>query len=180
MYNWIRNTITVFFLLTFSIAYAVYPVKSPTSGAVNVFSKSMTVNQFLSVDADQIRKSNGVKQAWVKRWAVRHAQHRLQKKIDNGKLTRESTLNQAFAKAGDANKRGMFALIFSGAGFLFLFLGPLAFLTLPLAIAGLILGIIGIQKDRDSTMAIFGIVLGGLTLLIFLLAILVLVTLFAL
>lgn len=175
MYNCIRNTITVLFLLSFSIVHAVHPVKSPTSATANVFSKSMTVNQFLSIDPDQIRKSNGIKQAWVKRWAVRHAQHRLQKKIDNGKLTRESNLNQAFSKSNNPNNRGKWSLILAGAGFLFLFLGPLAFLTLPLAIAGTILGIMGIQKDNDSTMAVIGLVLGILTILLFLVAILILV-----
>jgi hypothetical protein len=175
MNNWIRNSILGIFLLTFSTAYAVHTIKSPTSGAP-VFSQSMTVNQFLSIDPDQIRKSNGIKQAWAKRWVVRHAQHRLQKKIDNGKLSRESTLNQAFAKGNNPNNRGKWSLILAGAGFLFLFLGPLAYLTLPLAVAGLVLGIIGLQKDRDRTMAIIGIVLGGLTLLIFLLALLIVFT----
>ena len=174
MNNWIRNAILVIFLLTFSTAYAVHTVKPPTGGA-NVFSQSMTVNQFLSFDPDQIRKSNGIKQAWVKRWAVRHVQHRLQKKIDNGKLTRESSLNQAFAKSNNPNNRGKWSLILAGAGFVFLFLGPLAFLTLPLAIAGLVLGIMGIQKDRNSTMAVIGLVIGALTILLFLAAILILV-----
>lgn len=179
MINLIRNTIIVTFLLTFSIAYAVHPVGSPTSSTANVFSKTMTVNQFLSIDPDQIRKSNGIKQAWVKRWAVRHAQHRLQKKIDNGKLTRESALNHAFAKSNNPNNRGKWSLILAGAGFLFIFLGPLAFLTLPLTIAGIVLGIMGIQKDKDSTMAVIGLVLGILTILLFLIALLFLLAFFS-
>jgi|GEM_PF-1447660 len=174
MMNSKRNTLIVF-LLSVSMAYAVHPVEAPKPAAAAVISSSMTVNQFLSIDPDQIRKSNGIKQAWVKRWTVRHAQHRLQKKIDNGKLTRESALNQAFAKSNNPNNRGKWSLIIAGAGFLFLFLGPLAFLTLPLAIAGMVLGIMGIQKDNDSTMAVIGMVLGILTILLFLVAILILV-----
>lgn len=176
MASYFRYTLFVLFVLSVSKGNAVHTVVRPQHFDARESYHSITIGQFLSLDPNQIQKSNGIKNAWVKRMVIRHAQERLKKRMEKGQLAPESALHQAYAKEGDANKRGKFALIFSGVGFLFLFLGPLAFLTLPLAIAGLILGIIGLQKDRDSTMAIFGIVLGGLTLLLFLLALLIVFT----
>lgn len=174
--RYLRYTLVLILIFSVSPGFAVHPVEPTSKVKSTALSSSMTINQFLSIDAGQIRKSHGIKHAWIKRWTLRHAQHRLSKKLVTGELKGETRLDLALAKGGDPNKRGKFALIFAGAGFLFLFLGPLAYLTLPLAVAGLILGIIGVQKDRDRTMAIIGIVLGGLTLLIFLLALLIVLT----
>lgn len=76
---------------------------------------------------------------------------------------------------GNTDTLALLSLIFGGAGFLFLFIGG-AF-SLLLGIAGLVLGIIALKKGTSQrTMAILGIVFGGLVALLALLVISVLAT----
>ena len=143
-------------------------LSSPTQSG-NILS-NITVSQFLSLDFDKIQESNLVSLNWMQKSLLKSAQKRLAKKVSKGKIdASQSLLNKSAAAKGE-NRRGMFSLIFGGAGFLFLFLGPLAYLSLPLGIAGLILGIIGVKKDKNDTMAIIGMVFGSLVILLFLLA----------
>lgn len=58
----------------------------------------------------------------------------------------------------------LLALILGGGSLLCLFILPL--FGILMALAGLILGIVGLKKESSKTMAILGIVFGGLTLLL--------------
>ena len=58
----------------------------------------------------------------------------------------------------------LLALILGGGSLLCLFILPL--FGMLMALAGLILGIVGLKKESSKTMAILGIVFGGLTLLL--------------
>lgn len=173
-----RWILILFFSASGILLHAVHPVKEPVKSDFPVDLSSLTVNQYLAIDPSLISKSHGVKYARIKRWMFRHTQHQLIKKVNKHKISGESKLFESVVKKTSDNKRGKLATILAGAGFIFLFLGPLAFISLPLAISSIILGILGIQKDRDITLSIIGLVLGGLILLIMLFAILVLITLF--
>lgn len=164
------------------LAFLLFYIATPNGNAINSVSSApsnnssanmlsnITVSQFLSLDFDKIQESNLVSLNWMQKSLLKSAQKRLAKKVSKGKIdASQSLLNKSAAAKGE-NRRGMFSLIFGGAGFLFLFLGPLAYLSLPLGIAGLILGIIGVKKDKNDTMAIIGMVFGSLVILLFLLA----------
>jgi len=67
----LRIKLLPFFVLPFPRVHTVNPLVLSDKAAQPAISGSMTINQFLSIDPDQIRKSNVIKQAWVKRWAIR-------------------------------------------------------------------------------------------------------------
>ena len=101
---------------------------SPTQSG-NILS-NITVSQFLSLDLDKIQESKLVSLNWVQKSILKTAQKRLAKKVSKGKIDASKALLNKSAAAKGENRRGMFSLIFGGAGFLFLFLGPLAYLSL--------------------------------------------------
>lgn len=134
------------------------------------------ISQFIELDFGTLQESKSIKINWIQKWIFKAAQKKLAKKVAQGKIDSTKSLFEIHAVKND-NKRGLLSLLFAGGGILFLFLGPLAYLSLPLGIAGLILGIIGVKRDKNDTMAIIGMVFGSLVILLFLLAI-VLVTSF--
>ena len=137
----------------------------------------ISVGQFIALDFEKLQESKLIKINWIQKSIFKAAQKKLTKKVNKGKINASQSLFKAGAGKSE-NRRGMFSLIFGGAGFLFLFLGPLAYLSLPLGIAGLILGIIGVKKDKDDTMAIIGMVFGSLVILLFILAIILIASFF--
>lgn len=157
----------VFFLLFFNAVFAVHPaIHVQKTGT-----PALTVNQFLSFDPGLINRKSGHENAWIKRNLVRYAQHRLHKKVAAGKIKGEDALFQSDLRAKRPNQNGMWSLILGGAGFIFLFAGPLAFLSFPMAVGSFIFGLRGLKTDDNHLMAILGIVFSVLITLIFVLAI---------
>lgn len=163
------------FLLFSMAAFAVHPA-SPVKETKTA---TLTVNQFLSLDPGLISRKNGHEQAWIKRKLFRYAQHRLNKKVAQGRIQGNDALFQTGLKAEKPNRNGMWSLILGGAGFLFLFASPLSLLSLPLAVGGFIFGLKGLKKDKNPLMAILGIVFSVLIALVFVLAIVFIATYFS-
>ena len=99
------------------------------------------------------------KLSWWKKWLLKSWQKKMQRT----------------AAPSAKSKRGLLSLIFGSLAFLLLWT-PAAIISLPLCIAGLILGIIGLKRDANNTMAIIGVVMSGLTALIFIAALLTVLT----
>ena len=64
------------------------------------------------------------------------------------------------------------ATIFSSVGLLLMFT-PVGLLGMALGIAGFVLGLIGLKRDADMTLSLIGVVIGGLVILITVLAVII-------
>ncbi|MEP7266980.1 MAG: hypothetical protein ABI844_05080 [Saprospiraceae bacterium] len=173
--------IFMFGLLVISTAGAVSSKSKPLQIKLSEVMSEITVGQFLAMDIDRLSKNQSVKVNWLQRSVIRIAQKKFSKRVSNGKLRASTALfsKSASGQSNNPNIDGLWALLFGSTGFLFAFLGPLAILTLPMAIAAIVLGIIGIKKDQNSTMAIIGLVLGGVTIFLLFLAVVIILSVFA-
>jgi len=151
-------------LLAVNIATGPYTIENYSKGT------SITVNDFLSLDSKEIRTPDGKKLSWTKRLGMKMTQKHLAGQVRKGKIDGGADLHAAM-KAASANKKGLYSLIFSSLGLIFLFIPYVAILGLGLSIAGFVLGIIGLKRDEDTTMALLGVILGGVALFIYLLVI---------
>ncbi|HJW29573.1 MAG TPA: hypothetical protein VJ508_10030, partial [Saprospiraceae bacterium] len=114
----------------------------------------MTVNDFLAFDVKNYRTSEGRKMGFFKRTAIHLVQKKLAKKVSKGKI--EGTMPFKEAVAGhSSNKFGLLSVIFGAVGLFIPYVG------LPLLIAGLVLGIMGIKRDANPTLAIIGTAING-------------------
>lgn len=133
---------------------------------------SLTVQQFIDFDLKSYRGADGKRLPFVKRVSLSIIQKKLAKDVKKGRLEANADFSNAM-KAPSANKRGLLSLIFSSLGLIFMFIPYVAILGFGLSVAGFVLGIIGLSRDEDMTMALLGVILGGIALLIYLLAIIV-------
>lgn len=151
-------------------SYAVHPGKATTSDAT-MAAGQLTVNDFLAMDFKSYRDAEGKKLNWAKRIVLKGAQKNFAKKVKQGKLEGTANFQESASAVNRANRTGRFSLIFAALGLVMLFIPPIALLGFALGTAGFILGLIGLSKDEDPTMAIIGTVVGGIILLVFLLAV---------
>lgn len=107
---------------------------------------------------------------FIERFALRLAQKSIVKKMAKGELTAASSRDET--ASGNPNKRGLVSLLFALVGIIFLFIpGGLAGIGGLFAIAGFILGIIGLKRDEDKTLALIGTIVGALVVTLYLLVI---------
>ena len=136
----------------------------------------LTLKEFSAIDLNQWTKAQGLRMPWWQKLSFKFIQKRISKKIARGLLDGNTTLQQMQEQEQpkNANRRGGISLILGVAGLVFLFLGFLRILTIPLFVGGLVIGIRGIRKDQNKAMAIIGTIFSGLMLLLFLLALIIL------
>lgn len=161
----------LFTLCASQSSFAVDVKNSPVydaQAAVN----AMTVNDFLAMDIKNYRNAEGKKLNWTQRLGFKIAQKSFAKSVKKGNVDGEANFKEA-AGASAANKHGRLSLIFAAAGLVLLFipLGALGLLGLGLSVAGFVLGILGLKRDEDQTMALIGTIISGLTLFLFLILI---------
>ena len=107
---------------------------------------------------------------FIERFAIRLAQKSIVKKIAKGELVASAAPDET--GPGNPNKRGLVSLLFALVGILFLFIpGGLAGIGGLFAIAGFILGIIGLKRDEDKTLALIGTIVGAIVVTLYLLVI---------
>lgn len=125
---------------------------------------SLTVNDFLAIDIGGYRTAEGKKMKWTQRIAMNMVQKKLARKVRKGKIDGEASMSTVMAAPG-TSKFGLLSVIFSVAGLVVPYFG------LAMIIAGLVLGIIGIRRDPDPTLAIIGTVISSVFILLLLIAI---------
>ena len=119
----------------------------------------MTVNDFLAVDVAGFKKADGKGLKWTQKLAFKAMQKNLARKVIKGKIEGTMTLEQAGSAAG-GNLYGLLSTIFAVVGLFIPYLG------LAMLIAALVLGIIGIKRDNNPTLAIIGTALSAAFLLL--------------
>ena len=160
--------LTLFLFAGFVFSYDAAAINTNESvAAPGAFSPAlqMSVNDFIAFDAKEYRKADGKKLKWTERLAFKLVQKNLAKKVKKGKIEGTMPMHEAGNAAG-GNLYGLLSLIFSVVGLFVPFLG------LALLVAALVLGIIGINRDNNPTMAIIGTVLSGLFLFLILIVLL--------
>jgi hypothetical protein len=158
--------LTLFLVIASALSYkasAVNPNHPPLASYTSTLSPQMTINDFVKMDIKGLRKADGNKLKWGQRIALGMAQKNFAKKIKKGKMDGTASLDTALAP-GSNNIHGLLSIIFAFTG---LFIPILGF---GLLIAALVLGIIGIKKDANPTMAIIGTVVSGVFILLVLVA----------
>jgi hypothetical protein len=160
--------LVLFLLISTALSYNVHAVNShppvmSTSMAVN---PQMTIQDFLSIDFKAYRNAEGKKIKWTQRLALTISQKGIAKKVSKGKIERTAPLSTALSPARD-NIHGLLSIIFAFTG---LFIPIIGF---GMIIAALILGIIGIRRDANPTMAIIGTAVSGAFILLLLIALVI-------
>jgi len=130
-----------------------------------------SVEDFLALTPKEIEARTGEKPSLGERIALKLAQKRVKKQLKKGK-------QPEFQEGGSGGKLGLLSLIFGGAGVLLVFLPIIGLLGLLSGIAGFVLGLIALKRGEKKTMPIIGMVLGGLVILLFIVAIAVVASYF--
>ncbi|MDQ3015450.1 MAG: hypothetical protein M3R25_01820 [Bacteroidota bacterium] len=158
--------LTFFLFTSFVFSHQALAVNSHRSeNAMTIGVKSqMTVNDFLAVDLQNFKSADGKGLKWTQKLAFKAMQKSMARKVAKGKIEGTMSLEEAGTAAG-GNLYGLLSLIFSVVGLFIPYLG------LAMLIAGLVLGIIGITRDNNPTMAIIGTVLSAVFLLLILIVI---------
>jgi hypothetical protein len=136
----------------------------PAEGHALALAQQLTVNDFLSFDAKSYRTAEGKKLKWTQRMAFQVMQKNLARKVKKGKIAGDMTMDEAAGAAG-GNLYGLLSLIFAVVGLFIPYLG------LAMLIAALVLGIIGLKRDNNPTMATIGLVLSAIFLLLIIIVI---------
>jgi len=150
-------------LLIIDQVSAINSEKIPASGGALAFSTEITINDFISLDVKNYRTADGKKLKWTKRLAFKIVQKSLARKVKKGKIDGDLAMDDA--KAAGGNLYGLLSLIFSVVGLFIPYVG------LAMLIAAVVLGIIGIKRDNNPTMAIIGLIISALALLLILIVI---------
>ena len=123
--------------------------------------QSFNLEDFSKMTVQEYTLRTGKKMSFVEKLAFKVAQKK-------AKMMRK-------ADGAGGNTLSLLSVILGGAGLLFLLIGSsgLALLGLLAGIAGFVLGLIGLKKEDSHAMAIIGLICGGIVVLIFLYAILI-------
>jgi hypothetical protein len=165
-------------LLSLSLAntsFAVDPVKNPPSSEKDnyVFQEGpmagLTLEEVLTTDYKTLRQKTGKKLNFVQRMGLKMVQKRYRKISENPRKAEK--LEKRLASA---NTLGLVGIILGAVGLAFAFVPFIGFLSPFLAFTAIILGAIGLKKDNRPGLAIGALVLGSLTLLLFVVALVIL------
>lgn len=144
---------------------AIHNTSAPLTLDAKALAQSMTVEDFLQIDLKGYRSADGKRLKWSQRVAMGMVQKNLARNVKKGKIESTATLDQAIA-AKNKNIFGLLSVIFSVAGLIVPYFG------LAMIIAGLVLGIMGIRRDADPTLAIIGTVISSVFLILIFLVVL--------
>ena len=112
----------------------------------------MTVQEFLLLNPKKYHEITGRRMTFKQKISFSILKAKLKKQLPDEKVE------------GKKSSLGLLSLIFGGASFLFL---PFAgVLSIPFAIAAIVLGILGLGKNKGDTKSIIGLVLGGIFLVL--------------
>ncbi len=163
--------LSLFFLLGFASTHPASAVSNSNVSAIGIVESTggqMTVKDFLDINIKDYRTPEGKKLNWSRRLLFNITQKSLARQVQLGKIVGTMPISDVAKRGGGGrNTYGLLSLIFSVGGLFIPILG------LGFIIAALVLGIIGIRRDYNPTMAIIGTVLSGLFLLLFLIVLVI-------
>jgi hypothetical protein len=159
-------TLALMMMLLAGKSYAVVVVQhqegETTATATAAAAADFTVADFLNMTPKQYAEQSGEKMSFTKKLAFKMVQNKVKKQVAKGKV-------DASAPAS-GNTMSLLSLIFGGVGLLSLVL-PIGIFGLLLGVAGLVLGLVAMKKEGSNVMNLLGTIFGGLTVLLFLVAV---------
>ena len=163
--------LTLFLFTGFIFSYnasAINSASMPPSGGALAFGQQVTVDDFIAFDVKSYRTADGKKLKWTQRLAFNLVQKNLERKVRKGKIDGTMTMDEAVRGSGaGGNIYGLLSLIFSVVGLFIPYVGLL------LLVGAFVLGLIGIKRDNNPTMAIIGTIISAVFLLLLLIVIIV-------
>ena len=166
----------LFFLLTFPLMpagghAAVRAASSPLHSSHVIPSgpfAGLKPEAVMDMTYRELQAATGAKMNLFQRLGWKMAQKRFRRS------QKEITENISAKKVrASENKFGLIGIILAGAGLLFLFIPYIAILSFFLAVAGVVLGGIGLKRDAKPGLAIGSLIIGGATLLLMIAALVV-------
>ena len=115
---------------------------------------AMTLQQLLTLTPKKYRKITGKRLTFKQRIAFVILKAKLQKQLTDDKT------------AANKTDIGLLSLIFGGGAFVLAIIPYAGLLSVPMAIAAIVLGIIGLGRKKGDTKSIIGLVLGSVFLLL--------------
>jgi len=164
-------TLTLAFMLMLLAgkSYAVVVVQpqgGETVEAAEPAAAGITVADFINMTPKEYAEQSGEKMSFAKKLAFKMVQNKVKKQVAKGKV-------DASAPAS-GNTMSLLSLIFGAVGIIFIWLPVVGIIGLLLGIAGFVFGLVAMKKEGSNVMNLLGTIFGGLTVLLFLVAIVLL------
>jgi hypothetical protein len=121
--------------------------------------KAMTLREFLAITPQKYQELTGKRMSLKQKIAFAILKSKLKRRLANDKSPEHKS------------DIGLLSLIFGGGAFLIAFIPGVGIASIGLAIAAIILGIIGLGRKKGDTKSIIGLVLGSVFLLLLLVAV---------
>jgi hypothetical protein len=123
---------------------------------------AISLQEFLNLTPKKYQQLTGKRMTWKQKLAFYMLKGKLKKQLSDNKNSHSTDI-------------GLLSLIFGGSAFVLAIIPYVGLVSIPLAIAAIILGIIGLGRKKGDTKSIIGLVLGS----VFLLLLLVLIAAFS-
>ncbi len=121
--------------------------------------KGMTVQEFLLLTPKKYQEITGRRMTFKQKISFSILKAKLKKQLPDEKVE------------GKKSNLGLLSLIFGGGAFLMALIPGVAVISFPLAVAAIVLGILGLGRKKGDTKSIIGLVLGSVFLLLSIVAI---------
>ncbi len=115
---------------------------------------AIALQEFLNLSPKKYQELTGKRMTFKQKLALYILKGKLKKQLSDNKASHSTDL-------------GLLSLIFGGSAFVLSIIPYAIILSVPLAIAAIILGIIGLGRKKGDTKSIIGLVLGSAFLLLF-------------
>ncbi len=149
---------------------AVHPTPVESSTIQEGPLAGLSIEQALTTDYKTLKAEKGIRLSFFQRIALKSAQRKYKKAKKRGE-----SIDFSVTKSGNA--LSITSLVLGLTGFVFAFIPFIAILSPFMAITAIILGAIGLKRESKRGMAVTGIVMGSLTILLFIIGLVVLSTL---
>jgi hypothetical protein len=154
--------IIILFIFSANFAFAASsPGEGKSTQGIALHDSGMTIALFLQLKPKESERLTGHKLTLKEKIAVKIYKLKLRKKINGDDPAKNKRL-------------GTLSLIFGIGAFVIVFIPVLGILSLPLAIAAVVLGAISL-KGNKNTNGIIGLILGGTFILLFIVAVLLVI-----
>lgn len=142
---------------TQTFSYSPGNVKSNSSYTLPGNVNALTLQKFLTLTPKQYSQLTGKKMTLKQKIAFTVLKLKLKKQLDEGKTEQKNNL-------------GLLSLLFGAGAWVIAFIPAIGIISLGLAAAAVILGILGLNKKKGDTKSIIGLVLGSLFISLLLVA----------
>ncbi len=115
----------------------------------------MTIQEFLKLTPKKYQELTGKKMTFKQKISFAIIKAKLKKQLADEKPVAHRT------------DLGLLSLIFGGSAFVLAIIPFVGLISIPLAIAAIVLGIIGLRRKKGDTKSIIGLVLGSVFILLF-------------